>query len=384
MDLYSSLTILCLLTMGVLATLVTQNNRLDKTQKKRFLVTYLVIALSALCEWAGVILNGAPAGTRTLHSFVKYLDYALTPITGVLFAHQVLGDDTRVYRSVRFVMFCNCVYQLIATFFEWTFYLDENNYYHHGPLYIVYTCIYLIAILFTIYEFAKYGRLYRRHNRSSLFMIILLTLVGIGLQEVLGSGVRTVNITLAISSAMLFIHYNEFAQIKQDDDLEKQIVRTNTDSMTGLKNRYSYSEALVELKNLDELPDDLAIFAMDINGLKPANDTRGHQAGDELICGAADVIRTTLGSLGDCYRTGGDEFVAILRLGSKSPANLFEQLTRNANAWHGKLVDTLSLSIGYVQAWESKDASVEQLANTADMRMYQAKSDYYKDKVRAR
>ena len=44
---------------------------------------------------------------------------------------------------------------------------------------------------------------------------------------------------------------------------------------------------------------------IDINGLKVVNDTLGHAAGDELICGAADCISKTFEKSGTCYRTGG-------------------------------------------------------------------------------
>lgn len=35
------------------------------------------------------------------------------------------------------------------------------------------------------------------------------------------------------------------------------------------------------------------VFLIDINGLKVINDTIGHAAGDELICGAADCIEAS-------------------------------------------------------------------------------------------
>lgn len=46
----------------------------------------------------------------------------------------------------------------------------------------------------------------------------------------------------------------------------------------------------------------LVIFAMDVNGLKGANDTKGHEAGDELIKGAADCIKEAIGGSGNVRR----------------------------------------------------------------------------------
>ena len=51
---------------------------------------------------------------------------------------------------------------------------------------------------------------------------------------------------------------------------------------------------------------------MDVNGLKKVNDQLGHDAGDELLKGASSCISRCFGSYGKAYRTGGDEFIAIV------------------------------------------------------------------------
>ncbi|MCR5741555.1 MAG: diguanylate cyclase [Gammaproteobacteria bacterium] len=44
----------------------------------------------------------------------------------------------------------------------------------------------------------------------------------------------------------------------------------------------------------------------DINGLKTENDTIGHEAGDELICGSAECMKNAFSRHGKIYRVGGD------------------------------------------------------------------------------
>ena len=62
-----------------------------------------------------------------------------------------------------------------------------------------------------------------------------------------------------------------------------------TDELTNLSNRRCYERDLKE--NRDKArTDDLVLFSIDVNGLKQVNDTSGHEAGDELICGAAECI----------------------------------------------------------------------------------------------
>lgn len=57
-----------------------------------------------------------------------------------------------------------------------------------------------------------------------------------------------------------------------------------------------------------------------MNGLKTVNDTKGHAAGDELIKGAADCLALSVGNKGKVYRTGGDEFMAVVH--SDDPEHL--------------------------------------------------------------
>ena len=70
---------------------------------------------------------------------------------------------------------------------------------------------------------------------------------------------------------------------------ENLIAISMTDEMTRLNNRRSYDEDLKELRK-GRLADTFVLFSIDINGLKKANDTMGHTAGDELIKGAANCL----------------------------------------------------------------------------------------------
>ena len=56
----------------------------------------------------------------------------------------------------------------------------------------------------------------------------------------------------------------------------------------------------------------MAVVMFDVNDLKYVNDTYGHDKGDALITTAAKIIKEAFGELGKCYRTGGDEFIAVL------------------------------------------------------------------------
>ena len=87
---------------------------------------------------------------------------------------------------------------------------------------------------------------------------------------------------------------------------------SESDQLTGLLNRRSYDILLKKIEE-DKIQDQYYFCAFDVNGLKKANDTMGHVAGDELIIATAEAIREVFGKYGDSFRTGGDEFFAIIR-----------------------------------------------------------------------
>ena len=151
----------------------------------------------------------------------------------------------------------------------------------------------------------------------------------------------------------------------------------NSDAMTAFSNRRAFEDSIkrYEDKNYEA---NLVYVSMDLNGLKKINDTRGHEAGDELIVGAANCIRQCFGNYGELFRTGGDEFAALIFADLDRQTMLqmdFAEETENWSKEHGM---TLSVSCGYVRAEDNPELTIREIANLADERMYEAKDKYYK------
>ena len=123
-------------------------------------------------------------------------------------------------------------------------------------------------------------------------------------------------------------NYRSLTESKRQ--INEQIHISMTDELTKLFNRRCY------YKDMEEQRDDMqhqafSLFSIDLNGLKDINDDQGHAAGDTLLCGAADCLRTAVGSDGKVYRTGGDEFLAIVH--TVPPAQVAEQIHELADTW---------------------------------------------------
>ena len=184
---------------------------------------------------------------------------------------------------------------------------------------------------------------------------------------------------MTIGAALMFIHYNEFSQMLVDTHIAQQQKQLQTDDLTGLLNRYSYSRALNEYADAGALPEDFAVYTVDINDLKQTNDTLGHEAGDELIRGAAECIGKAFGSAAGIYRTGGDEFVILSRATEAGHMQEdLDRLQRETDAWTGSAGQKVSLAAGGALAGDHPGLNAEELVRISDLAMYERKAEYYK------
>ena len=376
-DYYTSILILSWLSLLTLCILVWENNRINKKDKKIFYLTYILIAVSALAEWTGLKLCGKANVSAGLLRTVKMFDYILTPMAGGAIIGQIRIRN-RWYKFLAGTLCFNAIFQFISLFTGWMVKVDDSHNYSHGPLYFVYVIVYLIIIAIVIIEFIIYGMKFSKHNRKSLYAILILMITGIGIQEVLGGEHRTAYLTLMISATMIFIHYVEYSQLLSDERLKEQQIAITTDALTGVKSRYAYSQTMKKYMNKGQMPEDFAVFLIDINGLKTVNDKLSHEAGDELICGAAECILDTVGSYGETFRIGGDEFVVFTSMVRGEAERAIKELYAATSEWTGKKAKSLSVSAGFALLSEHEGLSLEELTKEADLEMYVAKSNYYR------
>lgn len=149
-----------------------------------------------------------------------------------------------------------------------------------------------------------------------------------------------------------------------------------TDKLTDCFNRRAYETDFLNFQN-NEPADDFVYVSIDINGLKPVNDTLGHSVGDELIAGTSECLKKHFDDYGKVYRTGGDEFVAMIFVSKEKLSELSASLSSAIENWHGIGIDKMSVSIGYAEKRDFPDLTVKQLSITAEKRMYAEKNAYY-------
>ena len=372
---YTAISVIVWLALLILCTLVYENDRISTRKRKMFYLTYVLIFIASLAEWVGVYISGITGIPTVCLRIVKCIDYILTPLAGAALVGQMRLRNVWT-KILNVVILFNTLIQLVSFFTGWMTIVDEKHYYHHGPLYNIYIGEYVIVLLLVIILFLNYGKNFRKQNRLSIYLVMVFMLVGIIMQEGLGKDVRTAYLAMTIGATLMFIHSTEYSQQKKDDELLEQRIQIKTDALTGLLSRYAYNNALD--KYTTDMPESLVAFSIDINGLKRVNDTLGHEAGDELRCGAAACIKNVFDEVGSCYRTGGDEFIVLASVSKKEAVKCVQNIEKLTKNWTGSLVDSLALSVGYAVLEEHKDCNCSELIQVADKQMYMAKDEYYR------
>lgn len=156
------------------------------------------------------------------------------------------------------------------------------------------------------------------------------------------------------------------------DALETASTVARADALTGLANRRAWEEhieALEAARTQQVRP--VSIIVLDLDGLKHANDTRGHAFGDALIQEAARLVAGCVGNKGFVARLGGDEIGVALTVDGNACAVLIARLKTAVQSHPGIEGFPLSFSLG--SGSSPPEPTLADAVAEADRRMYGVK-----------
>ncbi len=160
------------------------------------------------------------------------------------------------------------------------------------------------------------------------------------------------------------------ARGEQAEQLEKMAYH---DQLTGVYNRTAYA-AHTTAEDFEK--DKCIVVMMDLNNLKKCNDTRGHEEGDAYIKASVELILQTLGTLGNCYRMGGDEFCVLIHGGTpKACSDQIRKLWEKTEQFNKENPEAFPVHIaaGFVSYDKDKDYDFADTLRRADRLMYEKK-----------
>ena len=143
---------------------------------------YATIAICALCEWSGVQMDGTPPALIPLHIAVKTIELSLAPLIG-LFAGCVIHPCPRkvVHRLLCLAGF-HALLVLLSAFTGLIFYVDGQNFYHHGLLYVLYMLAYGGSMVFFLVQIWFACRAYQYTGGTQPMLATLFVLLGLMVQ----------------------------------------------------------------------------------------------------------------------------------------------------------------------------------------------------------
>ena len=219
---------------------------------------------------------------------------------------------------------------LLNFFFPLLFWFDGEGIYHAEDLRYIALAMQILlflssAVYMLITEVGKEAAVRRRRTAIAMFGIIMSAMVAL---QVFYPLVPMYTVGCLLGSCIL--HTFVLEDLKEDRRLELEAFLRKeqeqqqelgsamklayTDSLTGVKSMHAYVETEKQLDQAiaEKEIREFGVIVFDVNDLKHINDTRGHDAGDDYIREGCRLICQHF-KHSPVFRTGGDEFVVILK-----------------------------------------------------------------------
>jgi two-component system cell cycle response regulator len=151
------------------------------------------------------------------------------------------------------------------------------------------------------------------------------------------------------------------------------------DQLTGVSNRIYFLQRFEnEIRRTENYRQALALFMLDIDEFKKINDTHGHNAGDVVIKGIAEIVRKNTRGYDLVGRYGGDEFMVLLTSTTEEQAVSFAGLLRDTIsttdiAIPGTEVPVRVTISGGLAMFPTHGQSTTELFRAADEALYESK-----------
>jgi len=166
----------------------------------------------------------------------------------------------------------------------------------------------------------------------------------------------------------------DISEIKQYQEHLKMLA--SEDPLTGLLNRRSFQMMLEkELERCSRYGRTVSVVMMDIDDFKRVNDTRRHQAGDEVLRKLGALLTDAVRSIDIPGRYGGEEFIlALPETGLEEAVKIAERIRAAAEKmpvdWEERPIRfTLSLGVAAIPP----ERNAEECIARADTCLYEAK-----------
>ena len=173
------------------------------------------------------------------------------------------------------------------------------------------------------------------------------------------------------------IQHMESETVELKSAVERERLKSQIDSLTGISNRLAYEEILEhEYSRWQRHQNNLTLALIDIDNFKHINDEYGHLAGDKVLKTVAGLCKKHTRVIDFLARYGGEEFVMLLPdTGIEDALSAAEHIRNKIEKTNFNYDDKrvqVTVSIGLSQF--AGDDAPEDVFKRADNALYRAKS----------
>lgn len=365
----ATINIFCIILLAILLfNMFSRNGKYLPDQK---LFMYMLVSVASLLifdtmQWVFDGHMGVFSQSVIRISSVFY--YMLQPLPGLiwcLYARYQISMDIEEMNAGRMLLMIplalNAIMSVLSYFFEYYFYIDNQNYYHRGEYFWIF-------VVFA-YCYFLYAAIYIHLNRDKVDKNVYNSLILFLAPPVAGSLVQIfhygMSLTWPCSSLSLVLIYINI----QKDQLY-------TDHLTGLYNRRLLDIHLNSSLRKKRKSGSIGVIMMDIDDFKFINDNFGHIEGDRALTETALILKKSVGKEGFIARYGGDEFVAVIPAEDLGDVQkVVDSIEKNLKSYneHSSAPYKIVISSGQ-EIFECGGAfSRVDVINTIDEKMYKSK-----------
>ncbi len=200
---------------------------------------------------------------------------------------------------------------VLSQFYGWYYYIDSNNIYHRGPLFLLAGSFTVVLILIALIIIIANPRKIKKKHFFSLMFFCVPPLMCIILQ-VFFYGVSLMLNSVVLSQLVIFINI-------QNRDIY-------IDYLTGVNNRKMLDLHLMNKISASTGEKTFSAIMIDLDNFKNINDNYGHDEGDRALQNISTILKNCISSNDFIARYGGDEFCIVLETSDR--ANLEEIICR--------------------------------------------------------
>lgn len=294
---FCAITFINLFSLVMLFVLIESNSVISRHQKTNLNVTCVIIFAICIMEVLTIIFNGAPLSFKFFHIASNFLGFSLTPLVFITLGNALLPipQKHKNFNPLFLVWIFYVLWfliSLIAKSGNSVFFVDEQNNYSRAKGFLVYMIFYGIGLVYFLIQNINLSLHYWQNSSKILFLNFIFIFAGTTVQ-ILRPDIQITWTTVVISMFVYFIYL---------DTLYQQL-----DSQTYLKNKNSFYKSLKKLKN------DSVLIVVEIDHFSKLKSNYRHEKVEDIILTISAIFSKFYRKHGQCFRTGSEEFYAIIK-----------------------------------------------------------------------